>query len=500
MKTQVIQLESHDDLISARDKIAWSKAPRLLLVWPRKGRVLERELDLLELQRYTQSLGSQLGVVTGSGQVRQFARELGIPVFSNPAQAQRKSWRRSRGRRRLDRELLSERKVDAAALREQFARLKSVRGEPVWVRIVAFLSGVLAIFALVLFFWPSARMELTPQRLDQSIGLDLRASPEIASVNPAGGMPAYPVTIIVEGTDQQASSGSTAVPDLPAIGQVELSNLTESEISIPAGTVVATLDLPPLRFEIREDGKLAAGLGKKISLPVRALVPGSKGNVPAGSLRAIEGSLGLQAEVTNPGSMYSGADRISPAPTENDYQRLRERMVEALQSTAKEDMLRKLSKSQRFLEGTLKINKILTETAAPQVKQPGDFARLTLRIEYTAWFVEENDLQAIARTALEANRPAGYVPLNSAIAVDFNGPVAMADDGTANWKAKAARQLEADWNNLTAARMVVGLPPGLAAKNLEQQLSLARPARIVLNPNWWIRMPFLSFRIEVVRQ
>jgi hypothetical protein len=499
MKTQIIQLDSHDDLISARDKIAWSKAPRILLVWPRKGRVLERQLDLLELQRYAQAMGSQVGVVTRSGEVRTFARDLGIPIFSSADQAQRKSWRRTRGRKRLDRGIFA-RKVDVARLREQRANFKVSAKENVWVRISAFVSGVLAIFALLFFFLPSARMELTPQRDDQQLQLDMRANLSIASANPAGGMPAYPVSVIVEGSDQLPSSGSTAVPDAPAIGQVEFGNLTDTEISIPAGTIIATLDNPPRRYEVRQDGKLLAGVGKKVSLPVRALIPGSKGNVPAGSLRAIEGAVGLQAEVNNPGSMYGGTDRISPAPTENDYAMLRARLVESLQGTAQMDMLGEMTRDQRFLDGTIKIVEVQKQVADPQPMQPGDYARLNLKIEFEGWYVLEADLLAIARTALEANLRPGFVPLNAAINVEFGGPVEMGEDGTASWKATVGRQLEADWDNLTAARMVVGMQPDQAAKKLEGSLSLARPARVVLNPDWWIRMPFLSFRIAVVRQ
>jgi hypothetical protein len=499
MKTQIIQLESHDDLISARDKIAWSKAQRILLVWPRKGRVLERQLDLLELQRYALSLGSQVGVVTRSGQVRIFAHDLGIPTFSTPVQAQRKSWRRPRGRRRLDRDLLA-RRVDVAALRARHTQLIKITKESIWIRIAAFLSGVLAIFALMLFFLPSARLELTPQRQDQHLDLSLRASLAITTANPTGGMPAYPITVVVEGSDQLASSGSVPVPDMQAVGQVEFGNLTDTDIVVPVGTIVATLDNPPLRYEIRQDGKLPGGVGKKVSLPVRALLPGIKGNVPGGDVRAIEGAIGLQAEVNNVASMYGGTDRISTAPTDKDYETLRTRLLTVLQKTASDDMLQKMAKDQRLLTGTIKTVHIQKEVADPLPRQPGDFARIKVQVEYTGWYIHENDLQTIARTALEANRPAGFVPLNGTIQVDFLGPVEIKEDGTAIWKASAGRQLEADWNNLTAARMVVGMQPQQASAFLGSRLSLARPARIVVNPDWWIRMPFLSFRIEVVRQ
>jgi hypothetical protein len=64
MKTQLIPLESHDDLISIRDRMSWAKTPRILLVWPKSERIPLRPLDLKVLQRHATSLGAQLGLVT----------------------------------------------------------------------------------------------------------------------------------------------------------------------------------------------------------------------------------------------------------------------------------------------------------------------------------------------------------------------------------------------------------------------------------------------------
>ena len=64
MKTHVIQLEPHDDVISIRDKMSWAKTGRILLVFPARVRSRFLTLDLRLLQRQAESLGAQLAVVT----------------------------------------------------------------------------------------------------------------------------------------------------------------------------------------------------------------------------------------------------------------------------------------------------------------------------------------------------------------------------------------------------------------------------------------------------
>src|SRR5574338_1568365 len=96
MKTQIITLESHDDLISVRDRMSWAKTARILLVWPKYAKVTLRQVDLKVLQRHAASLGAQLGLVTRARRVRQDAQALRIPVFESTGQAQRVAWPRPR--------------------------------------------------------------------------------------------------------------------------------------------------------------------------------------------------------------------------------------------------------------------------------------------------------------------------------------------------------------------------------------------------------------------
>src|SRR5512142_1120930 len=97
MKTQIITLESHDDLISVRDRMSWAKSRRILLVWPGYEQVSLRPVDLRILQQHARYLGAELGLVTRQGGIRRAAQGFGIPVFRSSAEAQRTVWATSSG-------------------------------------------------------------------------------------------------------------------------------------------------------------------------------------------------------------------------------------------------------------------------------------------------------------------------------------------------------------------------------------------------------------------
>jgi hypothetical protein len=499
MKTQIIQLDNHDDLISARDKMTWSKAPRILLIWPKKGKLLERTVDLLVLQRYGHTLGAQVGVVSGNAQILGWARELGIPYFHNVTQAQKKVWRRSRGRKRLNLHFL-DRKPAVAGLREQFGLITAGRNvvpENNWIRVATFSLGVTAVFALALIFWPSAKVSLSPVQREQQLELDFRASPDIPTANASGGLPAVAYTVVVEGSDQERSSGNVAVPSEQARGMVEISNLGDSPLIIPAGTVLTTTGTNPIRFETMREARIAAGMSSKADVEVRAIIPGTGGNTPEGSIRALEGNLGPLVSVDNPKAIGGGSDLFTPGPTENDYARLRERLIDSLHRTAMEDLRRNSGEDQRLLDGTVVVVEVLSENMSPPAGHPGDIARLSMQVEFSAWFVQEEDLQTIARAAFEANQVAGYIPDGNPIKIDFLNQPEVEANNRITWRASVKRSLQAVVDPERSARVVAGMTPENAITLLGNTYLLDEPVQIQLSPKWWFRMPFLSFRISV---
>lgn len=497
MKTYIVQLEIHDDVTSTRDKISWGKARRVLLVWPRKGRILERRVDLLLLQRHGQKIGTQIAVVTRSSNVRANARELGIPIFKSPIHAQKTLWRspkvqppsRSADQKPLDPQELR-------AWRDTFNAKNALNR---WQRLAIFLVGVAAFLAMAFFFMPGARVELEPVNRSQELTIDAWANPQITSANLSGGIPAYPLRVIVEGRDEMASTGTSALPDGTAVGQVALTNLTDQMVNVPKGSVVLTLGDAPVRFLTTRDIEIPAEPGASVMVSVRAAAPGTSGNVAAGKIRAMEGPIGMRLTVDNPNPTRGGTERRGPAPSAKDYRSLQNRLLEQLEQTAQEELTTSLIDGRRLLLNTVQVHEVVAENRNPPVDQPADRLQLTLQVEFEAWYVEESDLQAITQTALDASLPEGFEPQVGPVTLAFVQEPELDDAGNARWSLKVERVLRAGWSDEKAVQVIRGQSLEDAQRILRDSLPLNSEPKITLFPSWWERLPFIPFRIEVVQ-
>lgn len=500
MKTYIVQLDSHDDVISARDKISWSKAPRVLLVWPRQGRVLERRVDLLLLQRHSQQLGVQMAVVTRREPVRQNARALGIPIFNKAVQAQQSTWRRPNPRRRTFRPEGAA-PPDPAALRQARQNLAGAQSIlPDRLRLSVFLVGLAAFLALAFFFMPGAEIELTPIRQTRALSIAAWASPQVGQANPSGAVPAFALSVTVEGRDTAQSSGMALVDDQLAAGTVQFTNLTDQPVRVPAGTAVQTLDARPVRFLTTRAVDLPAGPGQIAPAAVRAEVPGPQGNVGPGTIRAVEGLVGLRVSVDNETALSGGSRRRSAAPSDQDYRALREKLQRQLEITAEEELRARLLPEQRLLPATIRAVEVASEEREPAVGQPADQLQLTLRMTVEGWYVLESDLSAVAQAALDANPEPGFQPLEGSLRVQFASEPVMDENGAVRWSMHGERTLEAVWSPEQAVRSIRGQRLEDAARNLQAAFPLAGPPRITIFPEWWNRMPYLPFRITLVQK
>jgi hypothetical protein len=499
MKTQIIQLESHDDVISTRDKMGWSQTSRILLVWPEKGKILFRRLDLVILARHSRSLGSQLALVTGDSEVKYYAKDLGIPVYQNTRQAQEMHWRtpfhlRSRSFRRNP-------PPDWEALREQ-----RQPGETAWsgnrvLYWLAFSASLLALLALAVFFLPGASIDLVPQTQVQKISLPVKAGEDIPSVNLSGSLPAHWTSILVEGRSTITSTGTMKVPVSPASGNVRFTNLTEKAVSVPPGTLISTLGSDPIWFTTVKEGNVPAGIGKTASLPIQAVQPGTSGNLAAGKIQAISGPLGLQLSVTNLAPTRNGVDKPAPAPSADDRTRLYNQLLASLQKTALQEL--KIRHQDGGVDSgipitaSLRLATIVDQTYTPEENTPANQLELNLRLEFEALEVTAQDLQNLVTPLLDASLPDHYAALPDTLQIlSLDEPV-LDENNAVHWTLGAQRDNQAIISPEETVQLAKGLPIADARRRLSDYLPISKTPQINPAPSWWPYTPFLSPRIDV---
>jgi Baseplate J-like protein len=505
MKTHIIQLEQYDDTVSARDKMSWAKGERILLVWPERGRVLFRRMDLVLLQRQSAAQGAQLALVTRDPDVRYFAPRLGIPVFKSLRKAQRAVWRLPRRFRGVKPAVFTrEIGQEGQPARSTPVRPERTNSEPKPVaRLGFFAVGVLSLLAIAMTLVPSAVVTLTPKTGVQEVTLDVRADTGTTKVDLSGIVPARWVHVTVEGRDTTPASGTMLVPERPAQGEVLFTNLTDGAVVIPKGTVVLSPEDANQRFTVTQTGELPAGPGETISLPVSALSAGSQGNLPAGRLIAIEGLLGTQVSVINREETHSGSDRTEPTPNAADRSLLAGRLHGALEQTAIQELQKGLQPGSVLITSTLKLVDDLEEKFQPGEGQPADQLALNLQQEYQAQVVSATDIAVLAQAVFDANLPPGFVPVGGSLQVENIGlPANLATgqgqtENQLKWKMHATRQILAQAPTPEAIRLVLGYDPDAASRQLQSELALEEPPKIRLTPTWWPRLPILPFRIDV---
>lgn len=497
MKTHIISIQKHDDVISAMDKMSWSKAPRILLVYPRRGNVLQRRVDLVLLQRFASRLGAQMGIVTGASEVIQFCKELGIPVFPSSREAQSASWRKPRRFRR--RRFFRSVGKDALQKLKESIEKRTATSLPRWLQLISFTLAVLAFLAVVWLFTPSARVVLKMAEKTQSISLTIRVDPNVTMPMITGSIPKKEYSLLVEGRDEVKTTGIASLPEKSATGMVIVTNFTNNDISLPAGVLLHTVGESPEYFKTLEAVSLKGGLGEQVAVKIQALEPGSSGNTAAHAIQAIEAEYGWMVMVDNPEPVTGGTNRNSPVPSETDFQQLRNRLIATLWRSAVKELETFQVEGAYLLPQTLRMVEILEEESQPAFGEYGETLRMKMRIEFAVDYIQLKDIEFIAAAALDANLPPRFQPMADSMIITWLGEPS-GEDSLLSWDIKAERKIEAVWSADMAVQALPGRTPVEAIAELTVLADLAEAPQVEIFPSFWEWLPLLPFRIEVVVQ
>ncbi|MBL8050972.1 MAG: baseplate J/gp47 family protein [Anaerolineales bacterium] len=491
MKTKIITLESHDDLISVRDKLSWAKTPRILLVWPKYENVTLRLLDLKVLQRHADSLGAQLGLVTRRNNVRRDAESLNIPVFDSTTSAQKDAWLESPPRKRR---IPKPPQVDLRKRRDEI-RIQ----EPAWIksllgRIILFSIGVLSVLVLAGIFIPRAQVTLLPESKVVSAVIPVQAGLSFNSVSLNGDIPAQEISVTVDVQKTKPITSRIAIPKTKAKGFVQFQNLSSSEVTIPAGTIVATNDA--IRFETLNRAVLPGGVNQIVEVPIQAMNAGEVGNINAETILSIEGPLGLLMTVTNPESTSGGEDENVIGANENDRTLLREDVLNELRLKAEVEIRSQIAEKDFLLIDTIELTEILFEEFSPSENVASDMLNLTIQADFSARYLLADDIQALTNSYLLASIPEDFVTIDE-INFDLLDTPFTDSDGVTRFQLQVSQNTVKQVDVLQVFNLIRGHDLQNAKTKLKNVFTLREEPQITISPSWWSWMPLIPFNISV---
>ncbi len=493
MKTQIITLESHDDLISVRDKLSWAKTPRILLVWPKYEKVTLRLLDLKVLQRHADSLGSQLGLVTRRLNVRRDAESLGIPVFDSTTLAQKSAWHEFPPR---SQRIPKVPRRDLRAVRDSVREKEAPWRTSLLGRMLVFTVGVIAFVTVAGIFVPRAAVTLYPESQLQSTVIPVAAGESFESVSITGNVPSRLLSVVVSAEQSLAVQSEIEVPRTKAQGIARFTNLSQGEVNVPAGTVLSTALDSPVSFVTLNDTLLAPGVDEFVEVPIEALQPGASGNVAANTISIVEGTLGLSISVTNPNLTRGGTNSALTGATDADRAELRNVLMDNLRRDAEVRFRSQISTADLLLLDTFEITQIIEETYTPPAGQAGKSLQLKMQVEFSARYVSYEDLNQLSNSTLDSSITDGFVP-SGLVRFELLTLPSTDTSGITHFELAVSRTLLHDINKFQVFSLLRGHSPDHVKPALTQTLSLRQEAEIAISPSWWPWMPLIPFNISI---
>jgi hypothetical protein len=510
-KPDYLQLESGDDAAAVRDRLAFLRGRRVLIVWPEAGSALTRKLDLVLVQREAARLAIRMAIVTHDPQVAQHARDLGISAFETIGESERRRWKRGRmnvfaSRSRRPGEEPSADELMPVASRVRSDMYRAGRSRPL-VQVGTLLLIVAAIVGVTYFILPTATIAITPAqaRIQVEVPITADPSPQASAVEVESAIiPATIVQVPLEDSATTETTGQSDTANVRAAGSVVFINQTNDSIDIPAGTVVATSAGSPILFQTSQGALLNGGTGLQVEAPVEALpeFAGSVGNVDAGLINAIVGELSGRVSVRNLAPTSGGVDRAIRSVTAADQERLLFTLRQQLQARACDEMTARVASTQIVLCDTVRIIEERSDLIRFSA-QPGEIAdslSLSMRIVVEATAIDQRFGQQVAFARLAALIPRGRIILPETVAYEPGVVQSIDSEGRVGFVIRASGTVVAQVDPDFIRERVTGRAREDALSFLANEFDLQpdTPPHIILSPDWLPHLPMLSFRINVV--
>lgn len=487
MKTQLLYLDPEDDRASVLEKIRWSHAERVVLVWPGRGHPLTDYLDLVLLDRAAKRNRAQLGIASLDPDVVQNAKALHLPLVSDLERVESANWDRSSAMR-------AER-VWRQPRRPPKPSANGARKIAPWARVAWLLGVVLALALLAVILLPSAEIVVQPRT--EVIETTLRFDGSRASFAAADQPALYrQERITLRRSLRIPTSGLTARPAQAATGFVTFTNLTPDSFDIPAGTGLRSSTRPGLRFETTARAQMPAQEGAQVEVPIRALQAGPEGNLQPGEIDRIDGPFGLSLTASNAAPLAGGANEAASAVSLSDARSLRTALEDQLTSAALEQFAQRLATGEVLLPETLALSNV-EEAFDHAVGEAAETVALEMTADVEVGLYNQLQLEEAVLKRLKAGLPGNYQLVPASIQI--RGVRVGADSGedhivlSVPVSARRARIIDP----LPVASAIAGQTAQQAIATIQHMMPIEGSPRILIRPSWFPRLPLLPVQIEI---
>ncbi|TFH36292.1 MAG: hypothetical protein E4G99_05300 [Anaerolineales bacterium] len=491
MKIQIVYLDPHDDYGSIGDKLLWTKAQRALLVWPGRGEVLKRRLDLVLLKRLGQQQGIAIGLLTHDPSVQALARELSIPLFEDLEHLPDSKWSIWQSDSGATFEARPQREFTLPIPKPT----RAAAPYPAALRILLLLLPMIFILLALILLIPSAEIQLYPSTLReiQTLTFSLAEQSDASKLQLSYSLQA----LDIHGERRIPTSERMSVPDQFASGEVVFTNLIDQPLSIPAGTSIRSSDPNTPYFRTDRTVLVEGGEGTQVLARVTAATAGPDGNLAAETIDRIDGTLGLSLTVSNPEAMSGGSLQTRSSVGSRDKQRLREELEQALLTEILSQTAALLPSNQMLLESSIMNIDVIDAVYDAETGAAADSLSLALSLHAEVAVIDLGDVQRLSYLHLEPDLPTGYVfAPGSPEILEIRDKPAQNQDLTSIEVDLALRStrdpgLEALRANLRGASLEQ------ARKLLDGIYTGSESPEIIISPSWFPRLPFLENQIQL---
>lgn len=264
---------------------------------------------------------------------------------------------------------------------------------------IALLIGLIVFIVLAIFVLPKASIAIQTTSSPVSANLTLAASDKYTELD----LDSSQIPASLKATNQNAQQQVPATGQVnqgnKASGSVKLSNCTNKDVTIPAGTGVSgggltyitqsTISLDSGNFT---SGGVCKTTGTHIgNVNVLAQKGGSNYNLPSGSSFTVAGFSGVTG--TNPSAFSGGTDNNVTVVSQQDVDNAKAKATSQNSEEYTQKFIKQLEDEGSYvLKSTLKAGEPAV-TATPAVGQQASTTTVSMQITYTVLVVKKDDLK-----------------------------------------------------------------------------------------------------------